>query len=85
MTGSDTGVLVLWNLHTKQLIKQFKQFGVYSVDANIMDNPLHGSWSPDGLSFVSGNCLGTITFYSMKEFAHQYEAARCQQFFAFDA
>lgn len=24
MTGSDSGLLVLWNLHTKQLLKQFK-------------------------------------------------------------
>lgn len=78
MTGSDKGILVLWNLHTKQLIKQFKQFGVYSCDARELDNPLHGSWSPNGQAFISGNCLGTITLYSHKELAHQYEATRVQ-------
>lgn len=84
VTGSDTGVLALWNLHTKQLLKQFKQYGVYSVDANIMDNPLHGSWSRDGNAYISGNSLGTISLYSIEDVHHQYEATRVQQFFQFD-
>lgn len=77
-------MLVLWNIHTRQLIKQFKQFGVYSVDANIMDSPLHGSWSPDGKAFASGNVLGTVSFYASKDVAHQYDSTRVQQFFQYD-
>jgi len=76
MTGSDNGILALWNLHTKQLIKQFKQYGVYSVDANIMDNPLHGNWSSDGKAFIVGNSLGTICLYTHEYIAHQYLATR---------
>lgn len=76
MTGSDLGYLVLWNLHSKQIIKQFKQYGVYSVDANMTDNPLHGNWSPDGLSFIVGNSLGTISLYTHEDVAHQYEGTR---------
>lgn len=84
VTGSDTGVLAMWNLNHKQLIKQFKQYGIYSVDANVMDNPLHGSWSPDGRALVIGNCLGTVCLYAHESLAHQYEACRVQQFFQFD-
>ena len=74
----------MWNLNHKQLIKQFKQYGIYSVDANVMDNPLHGSWSPDGRALIIGNCLGTICLYAHESLAHQYEACRVQQFFQYD-
>lgn len=49
-----------------------------------MDNPLHGSWSPDGLAFAAGNVLGTVSFYTSKDVAHQYESTRVQQFFQYD-
>lgn len=55
MTGSDGGVLILWNMRTKQMLKQFFQSGVYSIDAFVMDNPLDGKWSPDGKAFIVGN------------------------------
>lgn len=42
------------------------------------DNPLHGNWSPDGLTFIVGNSLGTITLYAHEDVAHQYEATRVQ-------
>ena len=64
MTGSDEGLIVMWNIEQKQVIKQFKQYGVYSVDANIMDNPLHGNWSRDGTLFIFGNKHGTISLYA---------------------
>jgi hypothetical protein len=32
MTGSDGGQLIVWNIKTKQLLQNFKQYGVYSID-----------------------------------------------------
>jgi WD40 repeat protein len=64
MTGSDGGLLIMWNLRTKQVLQKFLQYGVYSIDANLMDNPLDGKWSPDGKAFVTGNNYGTISFFS---------------------
>lgn len=84
MSGSEGGLLILWNLRTKQALKRFEQYGVYSVDAGVMDNPLDGKWSPDGRAFVTGNNCGTITLYSCEDKKHQYESTRVHQFFQFD-
>lgn len=32
LTGSDGGQLIVWNIKTKQLLQNFKQYGVYSID-----------------------------------------------------
>ena len=84
MSGSDDGLLILWNLRTKQALQKFEQYGVYSVDASCMDKPLDGKWAPDGRAFITGNSCGTITLYSSEDKKHQYEATRCVQFFQFD-
>ena len=84
MTGSDCGIIVLWNIKSQQILKTFKQNGVYSVCAHIMDNALHGNWSFDGRTFVCGNSLGTISIYGSEDLAHQYQATRVQQFFQYD-
>ncbi len=55
MTGSDGGLLTLWNMQSKQILKQFFQSGIYSIDAFVMDNPLDGKWSKDGQAFIVGN------------------------------
>ena len=84
MTGSDGGTLILWNIQTKQILYKFSQYGVYSIDGYVMDNPLDGKFSRDGRAFVAGNQLGTISIFSCDTVAHQYEATRVQQFFMFD-
>lgn len=55
MTGSDGGQLLLWNLQNKSILKRFTQYGVYSIDTYVMDNPLDGKFSPDGRSFLVGS------------------------------
>lgn len=70
MSGSEGGLLILWNLRTKQALQKFEQYGVYSVDAGVMDNPLDGKWAPDGRAFVTGNNCGTITLYSCEDKKH---------------
>jgi len=78
MTGSDGGHLILWNIRTKQLLQKFKQFGVYSIDQYVMDNPLDGKFSADGKAFLIGSQLGTISLFSNENKEHQYEATRVQ-------
>ena len=84
LTGSDGGQLILWNIKTKQLLQTFKQYGVYSIDQYVMDNPLDGKFSKDGNSFIVGQQLGTLSLFSNKGNSHQYEATRVQQFFPYD-
>ena len=84
MTGSDGGSLILWNIETKQILNRFLQYGVYSIDGYVMDNPLDGKFSVDGKAFVCGNQLGTISLFSCENVSSQYEATRVQQFFMFD-
>lgn len=84
MTGSDGGQLLLWNLQNKSILKRFTQYGVYSIDTYVMDNPLDGKFSPDGRSFLVGSQLGTISLFAHKALKHQYESTRVQQFFPFD-
>lgn len=85
LTGSDGGQLILWNIKTKQLLQTFKQYGVYSIDQYVMDNPLIGVFSKDGHSFIIGQQLGTISLFSNERITHQYEATRVQQFFPYDS
>ena len=47
MTGSDGGSLILWNIESKQILNKFLQYGVYSIDGYVMDNPLDGKFSVD--------------------------------------
>ena len=70
MTGSDGGTLILWNIQTKQILNKFQQYGVYSIDGYVMDNPLDGKFSSDGKAFVAGNQLGTISLFSCETIAH---------------
>ena len=84
MTGSDGGTLILWNLETKQILQRFSQYGVYSIDGYVRDNPLDGKFSCDGKAFIVGNQLGTISLFSSEPVEHQYEATRVQQFFMYD-
>jgi WD40 repeat protein len=55
MSGSEGGVVCLWNLKTKQFIKKFLEYGVYSFEKYTMSNPCDGRFSPDGSSFVIGS------------------------------
>lgn len=48
LSGSDGGVLALWNIKTRQLIKKFIEYGVYSIDMYQLNNPFDGKFSPDG-------------------------------------
>ena len=64
MTGSDGGTLILWNIEKKQIIQRFSQYGVYSIDGYVRDNPLDGKFSCDGKAFIVGNQLGTISLFS---------------------
>ena len=84
MTGSDGGTLILWNIERKQIIQKFSQYGVYSIDGYVRDNPLDGKFSTDGKAFIVGNQLGTISLFSCEPVEHQYEATRVQQFFLYD-
>ena len=84
MTGSDGGTLILWNLELKQIIRNFSQYGVYSIDGYVRDNPLDGKFSCDGKAFIVGNQLGTISLFSCEPVEAQYEATRVQQFYMYD-
>lgn len=70
MTGSDGGTLILWNLECKQIIQDFSQYGVYSIDGYVRDNPLDGKFSCDGRAFIVGNQLGTISLFSCDPVEH---------------
>ena len=76
MSGSDGGTLILWNIQTKQILQKFCQYGVYSIDGYVMDNPLDGKFSKDGRAFITGNQLGTISLFSCDNIESQYESTR---------
>jgi len=31
MTGSEGGLVILWDIKHKKILKQFRQYGVYSI------------------------------------------------------
>jgi WD40 repeat protein len=72
MTGSGSGVIALWNIKTRSLIKSFIEYGVYSVDNFTLNDPYDGKWAPDGSCFVVGSSLGTISLFSNDGAAHKY-------------
>jgi WD40 repeat protein len=72
LTGSDGGVLALWNIKTRQLVKKFIEYGVYSIDSYQLNNPFDGKFSPDGSSFVIGSYLGTVSLFSNDGATHKY-------------
>lgn len=63
LSGSDNGTLCLWNLKTKQLIKKFLEYGIYSYEKYTMSTPYDGRFSSDGSCFVIGSDLGTISLF----------------------
>lgn len=76
VTGSEGGLLVLWNIKTQKVLQKMLQYGVYSIDKYTMDTPLDGQFSPDGKAFIVGSQLGTISLFSCEDVEHQYEATR---------
>jgi len=64
MTGSDGGLIIIWNIKTRSMIQKFVEYGVYSVDKFTMNEPFDGKFSPDGSSFIVGSSLGTISLFS---------------------
>ena len=64
MSGSEGGVVCIWNLKTKQLIKKFIEYGVYSYEKYTKSNPCDGRFSPDGSNFVIGSNYGTISLFA---------------------
>ena len=76
MTGSEGGLIILWNIKTRQLIKKFIEYGIYSVDKYALNDPFDGKFSPDGQSFILGSNYGTISLFSNEGAPHKYLATR---------
>jgi WD40 repeat protein len=81
LTGSDGGLIVIWNIQTRQIIKKFIEYGVYSIERYTLNDPFDGKFSPDGSSFVVGSMLGTISLFSADGAKQKYEATRIEQFY----
>ena len=84
MSGSDGGTICLWNIKTRQLIKKFLEYGVYSYEKYTMNNPFDGKFSPDGTAFVVGSEMGTISLFTSDQAKFKYEATRVEQFYPLD-
>ncbi len=81
LSGSDNGTVCLWNLKTKQLIKKFLEYGIYSYEKYTMSNPYDGRFSSDGSCFVIGSDLGTISLFGFDGEQFKYCATRVEQFY----
>lgn len=84
MTGSDGGTICLWNLQTRQLVKKFLEYGVYSYEKYTMNDPYDGRFTKDGSCFVVGSVMGTLSLFTCDGSGFQYEATRVEQFFPLD-
>lgn len=78
LSGSDGGIICLWNIKTKQLIKKFLEYGIYSFEKYTMNDPYDGKFSPDGSCFVVGSVMGTISLFSCEGAPYKYEATRVE-------
>jgi WD40 repeat protein len=78
MSGSDGGILYLWNIKTRQMIKKFMEYGIYSYEKYTMNDPYDGKFSPDGSCFVVGSVMGTISLFSNEGAPHKYKATRVE-------
>lgn len=80
LSGSDGGIICLWNIKTRSLIKKFLEYGIYSFEKYTMNDPYDGRFSPDGNSFVVSSVMGTISLFSCDLTKYKYEATRVEQF-----
>ena len=78
MSGSDGGLIILWNIKTREIIKKFMEYGVYCQDRYTFNTPFDGKFSKDGSSFVIGSLYGTISIYSNDGAHHKYAATRVE-------
>ena len=78
ISGSDGGLICLWNIQTKTLIKQFLEYGIYSYEKYTMSNPFDGKFSPDGTCFVVGSELGNISLFSNGADKFRYYGTRVE-------
>lgn len=78
LSGSDGGLICLWNIKTRQLIKKFLEYGIYSFEKYTMNDPYDGRFSPDGSSFVVGSVMGTLSLFSCDGAAYKYQATRVE-------
>ena len=72
LTGSEGGIVILWDIREKTIIKKFIEYGVYSIEQYTMNVPFDGKFSPDGTSFVLGSMLGTVSLFSTDGCNHKY-------------
>lgn len=63
MSGSDFGIICLWNVQLKQLIRTFEEYGAYAFEKLLMNDPKNGKFSPDGNSFIICSEMGTLSLY----------------------
>lgn len=84
MTGSDSGTICLWNIKTRQMIKKFLEYGIYSYEKFTMNDPQSGRFSSDGSCFVVGSATGTLSLFANDNQNFKYAATRVEQFFPLD-
>lgn len=72
ISGSDGGIICMWNIKTKSLVKKFLEYGIYSFEMYTMNDPYDGRFSPDGNYFVVGSVLGTISLFSCDPCHYKY-------------
>ena len=68
----------MWNIRTRQLIKKFLEYGVYSFEKYTMNDPYDGRFSHDGSSFIVGSVMGTISLFSCDGANFRYSATRVE-------
>ncbi|CDW76602.1 UNKNOWN [Stylonychia lemnae] len=84
LSGSDGGLICLWDIKQRRLIKSFKEYGVYTYEKYTMNDPFDGKFSPDGSCFVIGSEMGTISLFSCEGAPYKYYATRVEQFYHYD-
>jgi WD40 repeat protein len=84
LTGSDQGVICLWNIETRKCIKKFIEYGVFSIDRYTLNAPFDGKWTDDGQTFVLASQYGTLSLFNCQNSQHKYIATRVEQFMPLD-
>jgi hypothetical protein len=78
MSGGYGGNICIWNIKTRQLIKKFLEYGIYSYDKYTMNDPQSGRFSNDGSSFVVGSGTGTLSLFACDGSISNYGATRVE-------
>lgn len=83
MSGGGAGKVNLWDIRTGQSLKEFKEFGHYHRDNNLLDEVFDGKFSYCGNYFAVSTVWGTFSIYTVFD-KEPFLATPVEQFFHLD-